>query len=210
MHPDFPTTPLTGSAQHPVRNRYRPTLVWTVRAGTVLILLDIDDPSAHEGAWPGRCCPQPQEFRAGRSGAGLLRHEPPLQAGVAVHRAFWAAVTVAVDSGRPVVVVSRGLSPATGQARQLLVTRGGQVLARTSRAELQGRLNAQLVTVRSGALRSAQVMAITGVRSVYPSDCELRVTADPDAGVVAALRALDPHAQVWTRPLTLRDVFQGL
>lgn len=84
------------------------------------------------------------------------------------------------------------------------------MLARTSRAELQGRLNAQLVTVRSGALRSAQVMAITGVRSVYPSDCELRVTADPDAGVVAALRALDPHAQVWTRPLTLRDVFQGL
>lgn len=220
MTPDLPIMPLLTGPPWPVlprtrvRNR-RPALVWTVRAGTILTLLDVGGVPAPATA--GATCPRPpQGFLTGRgwltrSGwPGVFRHEPPAGSGLAVRNAFWSDVTAAAQAGLPVVVVARTLAPADAHAQRTLVVRGGRVLARASRAELQARLNAQRVTARSDTLRCAQVLAVPGVRSVRRLGHELHVTADAHAGVAVALRTLDPHAQVCTRALTLRDVFQGL
>lgn len=89
-------------------------------------------------------------------------------------------------------MVARTVAPAAAQAQRTLVIRGGRFLARGT------------------TLRAAQVLAVPGVRSVCPAGRTLHVTADPQVDVAAALRALDPHAQVCARALTLLDVFQGV
>lgn len=229
MTPDLPITPLNpGPPGRALRLRREPgrrsALVWTVRAGTILTLVDLDGAAAMDGAGvggitvggavvtgPGAPCPRAPQGSGSRVGwPGVVRHEPLAGSSPGLRSAFWADVTADAQAGRPVVVVARTVAPATAEAQRTLVIRGGRVLARASRAELLARLDGQRVTARGTTLRGAQVLAVPGVRSVCPAGRTLHVTADPQVDVAAALRALDPHAQVCARALTLLDVFQGV
>ncbi len=141
----------------------------------------------------------------------IVMDEPTVALDAETRRSFWTQVRELVGGGRTVLLTTHYLEEADALADRILVMDQGRLVAQATPQELKARVNVQHVSLRSAALRDAQVMAVPGVRAVRRQDDTLHLTVDAQTVIAPLLYDLDPHLQEFTvRPASLDDVFQGL
>lgn len=140
----------------------------------------------------------------------LFLDEPTVGLDVQSRRAFWQQVRQLTDSGCSILLTTHYLEEADALAHRIVVVNGGRIVADGAPHEIKALAASRQVRCVT-ALRSDEILAMAGVKSVRRDGSALEILASDAEGLARALLARDPSlTALEIRGAGLEDAFLAL